>query len=185
MGWANAETSMTFYIFNFVFDAGFTFLPVFVAVAAAKHFKCNMFMAALLGCALVHPNWNGIVSATDPKFIGQIFGFLPVYGMPYTSCLLYTSTLLLTVLTYFNTIIFAYLAPLFMHGESELLTHVRVKALAVVVLICMMSLLPYSQIITMILIRVFILVMIYHECLDDLLPGLFYASMLMLSLIHI
>ena len=42
------------------------------------------------------------------------------------------STLLLTVLTYFNTIIFAYLAPLFMHGESELLTHVRVKALAVV-----------------------------------------------------
>ena len=90
------------------------------------------------------------------------------------------STLLLTVLTYFNTIIFAYLAPLFMHGESELLTHVRVKALAVVVLICMMSLLPYSHIITMILIRVFILVMIYHECLDDLLPGLFYASMLML-----
>ena len=40
MGWANADTSMTYYIFNFVFDAGFTFLPVFVAVAAAKHFKC-------------------------------------------------------------------------------------------------------------------------------------------------
>lgn len=88
MGWANAETSMTFYVFNFVFDAGFTFLPVFVAVAAAKHFKCNMFMAALLGCALVHPNWNSIVSATDPKFIGQMFGFLPLYGMPYTSSLI-------------------------------------------------------------------------------------------------
>ena len=87
MGWANAETSMTFYVFNFVFDAGFTFLPVFVAIAAAKHFKCNMFMAALLGCALVHPNWNSIVSATDPKFIGQMFGFLPLYGMPYTSSL--------------------------------------------------------------------------------------------------
>lgn len=90
------------------------------------------------------------------------------------------STLLLTVLTYFNTIIFAYLAPLFIHGESELLTHERVKSLSVVILICMMSLLPYSQIITMILVRVFILVMIYHECLDDLLPGLFYGSMLML-----
>ena len=90
------------------------------------------------------------------------------------------STLLLTVLTYFNTIIFAYLAPLFIHGESELLTHERVKSLAVVILICMMSLLPYSQIVTMIIIRVFILVMVYHECLDDLLPGLFYASMLML-----
>lgn len=90
------------------------------------------------------------------------------------------STLLLTVLTYFNTIIFAYLAPLFIHGESELLTHERVKSLAVVILVCMMSLLPYSQIVSMILVRVFILVMVYHECLDDLLPGLFYGSMLML-----
>lgn len=88
LGWANAETSMTFYVFSFVFDAGFTFLPVFVAVAAAKYFKCNMFMAALLGCALVHPNWNSIVSSVDPKFIGQMFGFLPLYGMPYTSSLI-------------------------------------------------------------------------------------------------
>ena len=88
MGWANADTSMTYYIFNFVFDAGFTFLPVFVAVAAAKHFKCNTFMAALLGCALVHPNWNSIVSAIDPKFIGSIFGIFPVYGMSYTSSLI-------------------------------------------------------------------------------------------------
>lgn len=88
MGWANAETSMTYYVFNFVFDAGFTFLPVFTAMAAAKHFKCNMYMAALLGCALVHPQWSGIVSATDPKFIGDMFGFLPLYGMPYTSTLI-------------------------------------------------------------------------------------------------
>ena len=88
MGWANAETSMTYYIFNLVFDAGFTFLPVFVAVAAAKHFKCNPFMAALLGCALVHPNWNSIVDQLDPKIIGNMFGVLPIYGMPYTSSLI-------------------------------------------------------------------------------------------------
>jgi len=90
------------------------------------------------------------------------------------------STLLLTILTYFNIVIFSYLAPLFIHGEAELLTHERVKSLSVVVLICMMSLLPYSQTITMTIVRVFILIMIAHECLDDLLPGLFYASMLML-----
>lgn len=90
------------------------------------------------------------------------------------------STLLLTVLTYFNIVIFSYLVPLFMHGEAELLTHERMKALSVVILICMMSVLPYSQIVTMILIRIFILIMIYHEGLNDLLPGLFYGSMLML-----
>jgi len=88
LGWANASTSMTYYIFNFVFDAGFTFMPVYVAFAAAKHFKCNPFMAALFGCALVHPNWNSMVSVLDPKWIGTMFGVLPVYGMPYTSSLI-------------------------------------------------------------------------------------------------
>jgi len=90
------------------------------------------------------------------------------------------STLLLTILTYFNTVIFSYLAPLFMHGQSDLLTHERMKALSVVILMSIISLLPYSQEATMILIRIFILVMVYHEALDDLLPGLFYVSMLML-----
>ena len=63
LGLANADSSMTYYVFNFVFDAGFTFLPVFVALAAARHFKCNMYIAAVLGCALIHPNWNTMVSA--------------------------------------------------------------------------------------------------------------------------
>ncbi len=90
------------------------------------------------------------------------------------------STLLLTILTYINTLIFTSLTPLLMHGESDLLTHERMKSLTVIILICTMGLLPYSHISTMILIRIFILIMIYHECLDDLLPGLFYGAMLML-----
>lgn len=88
LGLANADTSMTYYVFNFVFDAGFTFLPVFVSIAAARHFRCNPYIAAVLGCALVHPNWNAMVSALDPKFIGEMFGILPLYGMPYTSTLI-------------------------------------------------------------------------------------------------
>lgn len=89
-------------------------------------------------------------------------------------------TLLLTILTYINIIVFTYLPPLFIHNQSQLLTHERMKSLSVVILVCIMSLLPYSSAITMILIRVFLLVMIYHQCLDDLLPALFYASMLIL-----
>lgn len=54
------------------------------------------------------------------------------------------------------------------------------KALSTVIFICIMSLLPYSREMTMILMRIFILGMIYHQCLDDLLPSLFYISMLML-----
>lgn len=85
-GWANAETSFAYYIFNFVFDSGFTFMPVFVAVSAAKHFKCNTMIAALLACALVHPNWNS-VAQTAPQVIGE-FWSLPVYGIKYTSTLI-------------------------------------------------------------------------------------------------
>ncbi len=86
LGIADADTSMTYYVFNFVFDAGFTFLPVFTAVSAARHFGCNMFIAALMGCALLHPNWTSMVSSTDPKFIGDMFG-IPLYGMSYSSTL--------------------------------------------------------------------------------------------------
>ncbi|MEG0366228.1 MAG: beta-glucoside-specific PTS transporter subunit IIABC [Coprobacillus sp.] len=133
MGWADAKTSMTFYVFSFVFDAGFTFLPVFVAVAAAKHFKCNMFMAALLGCALVHPNWNSIVSATDPKFIGQMFDFLPLYGMPYTSTLV-PALLMVWVMSKVEFTLNKYLPELIKSMFTPLLTLLIMVPLTFVVL---------------------------------------------------
>lgn len=104
-----------------------------------------------------------------------------IAGVYYAYCQMnLLTTLLLTILTYTNIIIFSYLPPLFIHAKVQLLTHERMKALSTVILICIISLLPYSREITMILIRIFILGMIYHQCLDDLLPSLFYVSMLML-----
>lgn len=80
-GWVNTEVSLTYKLFNMVFDAGFTYLPIFVAISAAKHFKTNVYLAALLGMALVHPTWNASVDVLNPQFIGKIFSFVPVYGM--------------------------------------------------------------------------------------------------------
>lgn len=133
LGWADAESSMTFYVFNFVFDAGFTFLPVFVAVAAAKHFHCNIFMAALLGCALVHPQWNSIVSSTDPKFIGELFGFLPLYGMPYTSTLI-PSLLMVWVMSKVEKGLHCYLPELIQGIVAPLLTLLIMVPLTFVIL---------------------------------------------------
>ena len=89
-------------------------------------------------------------------------------------------TLLLTLLTYMNMIIFTYLPPLFIHNQSYLLTHERMKALSVVIFVCMMSLFPYSSISMMIMVRIFILIMVVHQCLEDVIPGLLYMSMLIL-----
>ncbi len=88
--------------------------------------------------------------------------------------------LLLTVLTFTNTMIFTYMAPLFIHGETSLLTHERMKSLSVVVLISLLCLLPYSPIVCFIGMRIYLLLMVEYECLDDALPGLFYVSMLLI-----
>lgn len=123
--------------------------------------------------------------------VGQFFRSMKVSYIPFFLTLiagLYFAyiqidlmmTLLLTLLTYMNMIIFTYLPPLFIHNQSYLLTHERMKALSVVIFVCMMSLLPYSSMSMMIMVRIFILIMVVHQCLEDVIPGLIYMSMLIL-----
>ena len=88
--------------------------------------------------------------------------------------------LMLTVLTYTNIHILSSLPPIIMHAKTHLLTHERVKSLSFLVLTCILSLLPYSKESVFIFIRVFVLVMVYHQFLDDVLPSLFYVSMFLL-----
>ena len=45
-------------VLDFMSWAPFTFLPIFIAITAAKHFKCNEFIAVLCCCALVSPTWS-------------------------------------------------------------------------------------------------------------------------------
>lgn len=73
--------SQTYYMINFIADAAFTFLPVLVAVSTAKKLKCNPYIAAVIGAALLHPNFTALVSAGEPvKFFG-----LPVTLISYGS----------------------------------------------------------------------------------------------------
>lgn len=76
--------SQTYAMLNLIFDTGFTFLPVFIAFSAAKQFKCNPYLAAFLGCMLLHPNWMAMVAEGDPiSFVG-----IPVLAMKYTSTII-------------------------------------------------------------------------------------------------
>ena len=86
------------------------------------------------------------------------------------------TTLLFVILTYINMLIYFHLVPIFMHGNKELLTHERLKALGIMLFFCTLSLLPYSSIMMFIIIRVIILIYIYHQNIEDILPGLFYIS---------
>ena len=56
---AFAETG-TYEVFSFISWAPFTFLPIFIAITASKHFKCNTFIAVACCAALVSPTWAEI-----------------------------------------------------------------------------------------------------------------------------
>jgi phosphotransferase system glucose/maltose/N-acetylglucosamine-specific IIC component/phosphotransferase system IIB component len=79
-----AETSGTYVTLNFVSDAAFYFLPVFIGGFAAKKFNANIGLGMLLGALLIHPTFVDMVSQGSG---GSIFG-IPIYAASYSSTIL-------------------------------------------------------------------------------------------------
>ena len=77
----------TYEVLNFMSWTPFTFLPIFIAITASKHFKCNTFIAVLCCCALVNQSWADIAARIAD---GEIIRFL---GIKLTETT-YTSTVL-------------------------------------------------------------------------------------------
>ncbi|PPG37479.1 beta-glucoside-specific PTS transporter subunit IIABC [Pseudoclavibacter sp. RFBA6] len=64
-GWVD-PTSQTFLIFSAFADAVFFFLPIVVAVSAARKLNANPYVAASLGAVLVYPALTTMLSAGEP-----------------------------------------------------------------------------------------------------------------------
>jgi len=79
--------SDTFAIFNFMSWTPFAFLPVFIAITAARHFKCNPYIAVLCCCALINPEWTAMAGRIAQ---GESISFLffPLAKTVYTSSVL-------------------------------------------------------------------------------------------------
>lgn len=84
---ATFHTTGTFGVLNFISWSPFAFLPVFIALTASKHFKCNTYIALLCCCALISPDWAAmagkIASGEHLTFLG-----LPLAKTVYTSSVL-------------------------------------------------------------------------------------------------
>jgi len=50
----------TYEVLSFISWAPFTFLPIFIAITASKHFKVNTYIAVACSAALVSPTWTEI-----------------------------------------------------------------------------------------------------------------------------
>ena len=70
------ENSDTYAVLNFVADAGYYFMPVYVAFSAAEIFKTDRFLAALVGGMLVSPTFVQMVEEGRK---------LSVFGLPVAS----------------------------------------------------------------------------------------------------
>lgn len=87
MAFPEFASTGTYEVLNFMSWTPFTFLPIFIAVTASKHFKCNTFIAILCCCALVNQSWADIAARIAG---GEIVTFLGIKLSETT----YTSTVL-------------------------------------------------------------------------------------------
>lgn len=74
------ETSDTYRVLAFVADAGYYFMPIYVAVSSAEVFKTNKYIAALVGGMLISPTFIEIVNNNEAISIFNLPITLTNYG---------------------------------------------------------------------------------------------------------
>lgn len=80
--------AQSYQVINFMADAAFYFLPLLLASSAAKKFKCNPYLAMMLGGMLLHPNFVSMVNAAKESGEAiRVFG-LPIATASYASSVL-------------------------------------------------------------------------------------------------
>lgn len=84
-----SKQSSEYQIINYVSDAIFYFLPIYLGVTSATYFGCNKYIAAAIAAMFVHPTYTGFVSAGDP---------ITFFGIPLV-LYNYSSTVFPTILT--------------------------------------------------------------------------------------
>lgn len=72
--WPEAANAGTFQIFDLMSWAPFTFLPVLLAVTAARHFKCDQFTAMACSFALLSPTFTSILEQISAGEKFTLFG---------------------------------------------------------------------------------------------------------------
>ncbi len=81
------ETTV-YQVLNFMADAAFYFLPILLASSAAKKFKCNPYLAMMLGGILLHPTLISMVAQSQETGEAIKFGFLTITNASYSSSVL-------------------------------------------------------------------------------------------------
>lgn len=79
-GWMGT-TSSTYVILSAIGDGAFYFLPIILAVSAARKLGSNMYIGAAIGAAILHPTITTLLGSGEPV----TFASLPVVAATYSS----------------------------------------------------------------------------------------------------
>ncbi|MEK3763248.1 beta-glucoside-specific PTS transporter subunit IIABC [Paenibacillus sp. FSL P4-0338] len=79
-GWMGTENS-TYIILSAIGDGAFYFLPIVLAISAARKLGSNMYIAAAIGAAILHPTVTTLLGSGEPV----TFASLPVVAATYAS----------------------------------------------------------------------------------------------------
>ena len=71
-------------VYDMISWTPFTFLPVFIAVAGSRHFKCSPYIALWCCLALTNPTWATIAASISEGTPLKFF-FIPLTSVTYTS----------------------------------------------------------------------------------------------------
>ena len=115
-----AVDDVNYQVLNFIGDAGFYFLPVFLGASAARQFKTNAQLGMLIGAILLHPTFTQIVTTAKESGHGVSFFSIP-----------------LTLTSYSSTVIPVILAVWFMSNLSHILPLLQLNC-------CLLSCLLYE-----------------------------------------
>ncbi|MGN0335827.1 MAG: glucose PTS transporter subunit IIA [Lachnospiraceae bacterium] len=81
--WPAMADSSAYMIFHLFSNAAFVFLPVLIAISAAKTFGGNLFLGAVIGMIMIHPDllnaWS--VSGMDPSQIPTASAWFGLYDI--------------------------------------------------------------------------------------------------------
>ncbi|MBU5353995.1 beta-glucoside-specific PTS transporter subunit IIABC [Paenibacillus silvae] len=69
LGWLSDKSS-TYTILSAIGDGAFYFLPIILAISAARKLGSNMFIAAALAAGIMHPTITALLAQGDTTFIG-------------------------------------------------------------------------------------------------------------------
>ncbi|TSJ92226.1 PTS beta-glucoside transporter subunit EIIBCA [Gilliamella apicola] len=68
------EATGTCQVFNFISWAPFAFLPIFIAITASQHFRCNIYIAVACCAALLSPTWAELAAMIKSGQEINLFG---------------------------------------------------------------------------------------------------------------